>query len=409
MPVQRHLTAVVVVAAGRGTRAAGGCGRPGDCPSNTVNSPASRCCGARLPSSSAIRDVDQVVAVIHVDDLDRYYREATTGLAAKLLEPAIGGSTRQASVLAGLEDPGQALPVPPTWCWSTTRRDHSPTNALITGWSARRGRGRGAIAAVPVADTLKRTDRSGVIIDTVDRSSLWRAQTPQAFHLDDLLAAHGRRRRPAATISPTMRRSPSGSGLEVTVVTGSEQNRKLTTDDDILLADRHLRAEAALAAGETRSATGFDVHRTMPGDHLMLCGVRIAADFTLEGHSDADVALHALTDAVLGTIGADDIGVHFPPSDSRWRGASSDLLPRPCGRTAARARRRTVAARRHHPVRTPEDRPVPPRRCANGLLRSRRFHVERVSIKATTTERLGFTGRGEGIAALATATVRLPF
>lgn len=406
MDRSRSPTAVVVVAAGRGTRAHGEFAAALPLPKQYRELAGQPMLRRTLAVFVGHADVDHVVAVIHADDLDRY-SAAASGFGGKLLAPAIGGATRQASVLAGLETLG-GLPVPPATVLVHDAARPFADPGLIDRLVEQTARGRGAIAAVPVADTLKRTDRSGVIIDTVDRSGLWRAQTPQAFHFGDLLAAHRRAASSGRSDFTDDAAIAEWVGLEVTVVTGSEQNRKLTSDDDIVLADRYLRAEAALAAGETRSATGFDVHRTMPGDHLMLCGVRIAADFTLEGHSDADVALHALTDAVLGTIGADDIGVHFPPSDSRWRGASSDLfLAHAVELLRARGGELSLL-----------DLTILCERPKIGPFRSQMreriaaistISVERVSIKATTTERLGFTGRGEGIAALATATVRLPF
>jgi 2-C-methyl-D-erythritol 4-phosphate cytidylyltransferase/2-C-methyl-D-erythritol 2,4-cyclodiphosphate synthase len=193
------------------------------------------------------------------------------------------------------------------------------------------------------------------------------------------------------------------AGLAVALVEGAAENVKITTAEDLARAERWLAARQ----DETRVGMGFDVHRFAPGDHVMLCGVRIAHEAGLLGHSDADVGLHALTDAILGAIAAGDIGSHFPPSEARWRGAeSADFLRHAAGLVAARGGR--IA---HVDVTLICERPkVGPHRAAMTarIAEVLEIDAQRVSVKATTTEGLGFTGRGEGIAAQATATVRLP-
>jgi 2-C-methyl-D-erythritol 4-phosphate cytidylyltransferase/2-C-methyl-D-erythritol 2,4-cyclodiphosphate synthase len=259
--------------------------------------------------------------------------------------------------------------------------------------------GPGAIAALPVVDTLKQAD-GGRIAGTRDRSGLWGAQTPQGFRFAEILAAH----RAAAGEDLTDDAAVAErAGLAVTLVEGSRENMKVTSQDDLAVAERWLRG----AQEETRVGQGFDVHAFGPGGHVTLCGIRVPHDAGLVGHSDADVGLHALTDAILGALGAGDIGSHFPPSDPQWRGTDS-------GRFLVHARD-LVAAQGgrllHLDVTLICERPkIGPHRDAMvariaGLLD---LPAGRVNVKATTTEKLGFTGRGEGIAAQAVATIALP-
>jgi 2-C-methyl-D-erythritol 4-phosphate cytidylyltransferase / 2-C-methyl-D-erythritol 2,4-cyclodiphosphate synthase len=240
----------------------------------------------------------------------------------------------------------------------------------------------------------------GRIAGTLDRSGLWRALTPQGFRFEAILAAHedaaGRDLTDDAAVA-------EAAGLPVALVESSEENFKVTTADDLARAERMMM----LRLGDVRTGQGFDVHAFGPGDHVWLCGVALPHDHGLVGHSDADVGLHALTDALLGAIGAGDIGSHFPPSDPQWRGASSDRFLRHAADLVARAG--GIVA--HVDVTLICERPkVGPHRAAMAERIAAILCVarERVSVKATTTERLGFTGRGEGIAAQAVATVRLP-
>ena len=262
-----------------------------------------------------------------------------------------------------------------------------------------------AIAALPVVDTLKRqTDgsedgappRSAA---TVARDGLWRAQTPQGFDFAAILAAH---RRFAGTALTDDAAVAECAGLAVTLVAGNEENVKLTTEEDLRRAATRLPP-----ASETRIGLGFDVHRFGPGDHVMLCGVAVPHTAGLEGHSDADVGLHALTDALLGAIAAGDIGQHFPPSDPQWRGAPSARFLAHAGKLV----RDAGAAIVNVDVTIICERPrIGPHREAmqDRIAAILGLPAGRVSVKATTTERLGFTGRGEGIAAQAIAGVRLP-
>jgi 2-C-methyl-D-erythritol 4-phosphate cytidylyltransferase/2-C-methyl-D-erythritol 2,4-cyclodiphosphate synthase len=256
------------------------------------------------------------------------------------------------------------------------------------------------VLGVRLADTIKRTDAGGAVSESVPRANLWRAQTPQVFRYAALLRAH----RDAATLGAAETTALTDdaavaerAGLRVVMVEGSEDNRKITTAEDL----------ARGIAMESRSALGFDVHGFGPGNTVMLGGIAIPHNHALSGHSDADVALHALTDAVLGTIGAGDIGKHFPPSDPQWRGVSSDrFLRHAVGLLTARGGRIV-----HLDLTLVCEAPrIGPHRDAMvaSIARIAGIDPARVSVKATTTEGLGFTGRREGIAAQAVATVETP-
>jgi 2-C-methyl-D-erythritol 4-phosphate cytidylyltransferase/2-C-methyl-D-erythritol 2,4-cyclodiphosphate synthase len=256
----------------------------------------------------------------------------------------------------------------------------------------------GAIAALPVTDTLKR-GANGLIDGTVARAGLWRAQTPQGFRFAEILAAHRKFAGQELTDDAAV---AERAGLPVALVEGTPENIKVTTQDDLA------RAESWLAGvTETRVGQGFDVHRFGPGDHVTLCGIAVPHEAGLRGHSDADVGLHALTDAILGALGAGDIGQHFPPTDPRWKDADSGVFLRHAGDLAAQAGGRI----RHLDVTLICERPkIGPHRTAMTARIAELLGIEvgRISVKATTTEGLGFTGRGEGIAAQAIATLSLP-
>jgi 2-C-methyl-D-erythritol 4-phosphate cytidylyltransferase/2-C-methyl-D-erythritol 2,4-cyclodiphosphate synthase len=337
-----------------------------------------------------------VRAVIHADDL-ALYESAAEGLA--LLDPVPGGASRQDSARLGLESLEDLAPE--RVLIHDGARPLLPA-AVIDRVLEALERTPGAVAALPVTDTLKR-EQDGLVADTVARQGLWRAQTPQGFHYPAILAAH----RAAAGAELTDDAAVAEqAGLPVALVQGSPRNLKVTTPEDLARAETILTG-AGGAAPETRAGSGFDVHRFGPGDHVNLCGLRIPHDKTLLGHSDADVALHALTDALLGALGAGDIGLHFPPTDPRWRGADSALFLRhACDLAAARGGRIvnvdvTVIC---------EAPKLAPHRAAMVARLAELLDLapERVNVKATTTEGLGFTGRGEGIAAQASATIVLP-
>jgi len=322
------------------------------------------------------------------------YEAATADLA--LLPPVPGGANRQDSVRNGLES---LVDLQPSQVLIHDAARPFLSSAVIDRTLAALEDAPGAIVAVPVTDTLKR-GQDGRVGETVDRSGLWRAQTPQAFRFAEILAAHRAAAGAALTDDAAV---AEAAGLAMALVMGADDNFKITTADDLRRAERL----AGAGACEFRTGSGFDVHRFAPGDGVTICGVRIAHDQALEGHSDADVGLHALTDAILGAIGAGDIGSHFPPSDPQWRGAdSATFLAHAAGLVAGKGGR--IA---HADVTVICERPkVAPHRAAMITRIAEILAIEehRVSVKATTTEGLGFTGRREGIAAQAVATVALP-
>jgi len=266
----------------------------------------------------------------------------------------------------------------------------------------------GAIAALPVFDTIKRSsgEPAPCITATLPRETLWRAQTPQGFDFAQILAAHRDAAGEALTDDAAV---AERAGMRVALVVGSPDNMKITQAEDFGMAEILLDRKASmnLASADYRSGHGFDVHEFEDGDAVTLCGVSIPHARALKGHSDADAGMHALTDAILGAIGAGDIGDHFPPSDMRWRGAPS--------RVFLEKARDLVAERggavTHCDVTLICEAPkIGPHRSAMraALADILGIAIDRVSVKATTTEGLGFAGRREGIAAMATATVRLP-
>ncbi|MBP2304161.1 2-C-methyl-D-erythritol 4-phosphate cytidylyltransferase/2-C-methyl-D-erythritol 2,4-cyclodiphosphate synthase [Azospirillum melinis] len=323
------------------------------------------------------------------------YDAALSGLA--LPDPVAGGASRQDSVRNGLEALA-ADGAPDLVLIHDAARpliDADTIAAVIAALDSTPG----AIAAVPVADTLKRGS-GDAITGTVDREGLWRAQTPQGFRFPDILEAH----RAAAGLSLTDDAAVAErAGLTVALVPSKEDNFKVTTPDDLTRATRAIMS----SLWDVRTGSGFDVHRFTDGDFVTLCGLRVPHSHGLEGHSDADVGLHALTDAILGALAAGDIGSHFPPTDPRWRGADSARFLRHAADLVAE--RGGVIA--HADVTIICERPkVGPHRAAmtDRIAQILGIEVGRVSVKATTTEQLGFTGRREGIAAQAVATVRLP-
>jgi 2-C-methyl-D-erythritol 4-phosphate cytidylyltransferase/2-C-methyl-D-erythritol 2,4-cyclodiphosphate synthase len=388
----------LIMAAGRGTRVAG-----------NVERPKQYCCLGGVPmlarTINAFADhpqVEEILVVIHPDDR-ALYESATAHIGGCLLAPVAGGARRQESVRAGLE--GLAAQQPDCVLIHDAARPFVDGD-LIARVIAGLEEYVGVLPCLPVTDTLKRGE-AGRIVGTVSREGLWRAQTPQGFRFEAILKAHRAAARDSTLDFTDDAAVAEWFGIDVALVEGSEHNRKLTTAEDLSIADEMLRTERETAGGTVCVATGYDVHALGPGDAVILCGVTIPHTKSLLGHSDADVGLHALTDALLGTIADGDIGVHFPPSDERWRGATSDVFLKTA---AAKVRRRggeivnvdvtlLCEAPRIGPYRDPMRT-----RIAEFL----DIDVSRVSIKATTNEGLGFVGRSEGIAAMATATVRLP-
>ena len=337
----------------------------------------------------------RVVVVIPAGD-EALATEALAGLSG--WTTTVGGATRAQSVMAGLaalaDQPAQSIVLVHDAARPFVDGTHvaALTQALAGA--------EGAIPALPVADTLKR-GRDGAVTETVSRDGLWRAQTPQAFHLAALRSAYAAW--PAGAGEPTDDAAVmEAAGGRIALASGDPRLMKLTYPEDFAMAERLV----APAAPRLRVGQGFDAHRFGPGDHVWLCGVRIAHDRTLIGHSDADAGLHALTDALLGAIGEGDIGDHFPPTDPQWKGADSGVFLR----HAADLVRARGGAITNVDVTLICERPkVKPHRAA---MRARLAELldlplDRVSVKATTTEAMGFTGREEGLAAQAVAAVEM--
>lgn len=389
-------TAALIVAAGRGARAAIAGGLPKQYSNIAGISVLRRTIDVFLVHPG----INAVAVVIHGDDRD-LYDAAVGALGGKLLHPVIGGPTRQDSVHLGLQSlaGGRHRSV----LIHDAARPFVTTD-IISKVIGALDRSPAAIAALPVTDTLKQADTSGHITKTIQRDGLWRAQTPQGFHFDVILDAH---RRAAAAQANTMTDDAAiaeWAGVPVTLIEGAENNTKLTTREDLIMAEARLRAAPAF---ETRTATGYDIHRFTEGDHVWLGGVRIPHSRRLDGHSDADVVLHALTDALLGTIGDGDIGQHFPPSDPQWKGAASILFLCDAARRVAERGGRIVNVDMTILAELPK---IGPHRAAMQAVIGEALGVaaDRIGIKATTMEGLGAIGRSEGIAALATASVELP-
>lgn len=396
--------AALIVAAGRGSRAGAGLPkqfRDLDGVPVLVRTLQAVCLHARI---------SRIVVVIHPDDaalLDNCLSALPPDAQAKLLPPVHGGATRQASVRAGLaalsgEDVSHVL------VHDAARPLVSA--ALIDRACAALDGSDAALPGIPVTDTIKRVDERERVIETPDRAALRAVQTPQAFRLAPLHEAHARAFAEGREDFTDDGALMEWAGKPVTIFPGDPANIKLTHEADFRRS--HATSPGSgNEAGEgrmiTRMATGFDVHVFGPGDHVMLGGIAVPHDHGVVAHSDGDVVLHALTDALLGCLAEGDIGTHFPPSDPQWRGASSDrFLAYAVQRVRERGGRivlldTTILCERPK---------IGPQREA---MRTRIAEIagigpERVSVKATTTEKLGFTGRGEGIAAQAAATIALP-
>ena len=377
-------TVALIVAAGRGYRVGG------EIPKQYLKLGATSVLHKTVSVFLNHPRVDAVRVVIHSDDR-ALYDEAIGGL--ELLEPVHGGATRQDSVRFGLESFAEMAPE--KVLIHDAARPYVDDDLICRVIEAI-DRSSGAVPALAVNDTLKR-GRDGVILDTVDRTTLWRAQTPQGFKYKDILSAHGDCTGQELTDDAAV---AEAGGFEVVMVDGNEMNIKITTPQDIE------KAREAETGVEYRSGFGFDVHRFKAGDHVTLCGVKVAHDQALEGHSDADVGLHALTDALLGAIGAGDIGQHFPPTDEQWRGVTSDRFLEHAGKIVSE--RNGSIANVDVTLICEVPKVGPHRQTMETRIASILGITEdRVNVKATTTEKLGFTGRGEGIAAQAVASIRI--
>jgi 2-C-methyl-D-erythritol 4-phosphate cytidylyltransferase / 2-C-methyl-D-erythritol 2,4-cyclodiphosphate synthase len=377
--------AVLIVAAGKGERAGGA--KPKQY-AELAGKPVLR------RSVEAFFGINAAVQVMIGDGQDGLFAEAMRGLS--LPAPRRGGRTRQETVRFGLE--ALAEIAPDFVLIHDAARPLVPQGVIDGVIAALASGASAAVPLLPVADTLRKKEDGKWI--TVPREGLMRAQTPQGFRFAAILEAH---RDFADTDVTDDMALAELAGLKIEAVPGDEINLKITKAEDFALAESIIAA----SKGEIRVGTGFDVHKFADGDHVWLGGVKIPHDFALEGHSDADVALHALTDAILGAIAEGDIGKHFPPTDERWRGAASwQFLDHAANLVRAKGGE-IVNCDVTVICEAPKLRPhVDAMRLR--IAEILKIDATRVSVKATTTEKLGFTGRREGIAAEAVATVRLP-
>ena len=380
---------VIIVAAGRGMRA--GAGLPKQYRMIAGKSLLRWTIEAiyRCDSNAAIQ------VVIHEDDTE-LFEAATDGL--ELLVPVFGGASRQASVLNGLK---AVEPLDPDFVLIHDAARPFVSAAVYNGVLAKLESGAEAVVpALAIVDTLKRVT-DGKIKQAVDRNGLYAIQTPQGFAFQPLKTAHEKAKGLDYTDDGSVMEA---AGYSVRTSAGDADNFKVTHTTDFAKAEATIMNKAT----DVRVGTGYDVHRFEDGDHIWLCGLKVPFAKGLKGHSDADVALHALTDALFASVAAGDIGTHFPPSEEQWRGAPSDIFLKKAA-SIIRGKGGIIA---HVAVCIVCERPkIGPHKDA---MRARiadmlAISIERVSVQATTTEKLGFTGREEGIAAEATATIRLPF
>lgn len=372
--------AALLVAAGRGTRMGGGlpkqyrdlCGTP--------------VIARTIRAFDMHPAVSEIIVVIHPDDEAHFARYCPNTQTP--LRQVFGGATREASVRAGLD----AVQSSETVLIHDAARP-LVSRAVIDGVLDALLSHPGAAPALAVTDALWHGEKT--VNAVKDRANLWRAQTPQGFHLNAIRDAHAAQTAPAADDVAVAR----AFGLDLAITPGDEANLKLTAPGDFERAAKLLES-----AMDIRVGNGFDVHRFGPGDQVWLCGVSVPHTRGLQGHSDADVGLHTVTDAIYGALAEGDIGTHFPPTDPQWKGAESHIFLTHAVDLAAARGFNISNADLTLMCERPKIGPVA------GAMRARlaellRIDVGRVSVKATTTERLGFTGREEGIAAMATVTL----
>lgn len=387
--------AAVIVAAGRGERA----GQSAEGPKQYRSIGGRPVIAHTLDTFLSHPRISDVVVAIHADDEDLFRAAAP---AAPNLRAVRGGASRQDSVrlaLQALEEAGPDIVL----IHDAVRpfADHGLIGRVI----AAADEGLGALPALAVADTLKR-GANGLVKGTVSRDGLFAAQTPQGFPFRPILEAHRKAAAEGRSDFTDDAAIAEWAGLPVRLVEGSPDNVKLTWARDIALADQRMQLMSTTFP-DVRTGNGYDVHRFGEGNHVTLCSVKIPFDKGLSGHSDADVGLHALTDALLATKGLGDIGTHFPPSDPQWKGAPSRIFVEHAAKLVREHGGRIANVDVTLICEAPK---VGPYRAAMTAALTEMLGIsgDRVSIKATTNEKLGFLGRGEGIAAIATATVVYP-
>ena len=387
--------AALIVAAGRGARARR---EDNSAPKQYVPLLGLPVLAHSLRPFFASKSIDRILVVIHEDD-QAAYNEVVEALGTivdeRLLPFVIGGATRQESVFAGLSALNECQP------------DHVLIHdgarplldaALLDRVVDALDEHEAVLPCVAVADTLKRAEQKRVL-ETVDRAGLWRAQTPQGFRFSTIFAAHSVAAQENKTDFTDDASLVEWRGPDVHIVDGSEDNIKITTAADFDRGARILEKTLNIRVGN-----GFDVHAFEPGDGVILCGVTVPFDRKLKGHSDADVGLHALTDALYGALGVGDIGQHFPPTDPQWKGTASDVFLKHAADMVTSSGGRISNVDVTLICEAPKIGPHV-QKMREAIAKIIGLEVGQVGVKATTTEGLGFTGRGEGIAAMASALI----
>ncbi len=393
---QNSKVAVVVVAAGRGERAG-----QADGPKQYRRIGGKAVIWHTLKAFLDHPRVGPIAVAIHADDGELF--AAAAGELASRVTTVVGGATRQDSTRFALIALQQGRPQA-VLIHDGVRPFISPEviDRAISGIDA----SHGSLPSLPVSDTLKKEAFDRTVAETVPRAGLHSAQTPQGFPFEPIFSAHQRAFEAGRSDFTDDSAIAEWAGIPVRLVLGSPDNVKLTWAKDIAMADQRLSGQA-ISFPDVRTGNGYDVHSFEPGDHVWLCGVKIAHSKKLNGHSDADVGLHALTDALLATCGAGDIGTHFPPSDPQWKGAASRIFVEHAAKIVRSRGGRIANADITLICEAPKVGPHREAMTAE-LADMLRISPDRISIKATTNEKLGFIGREEGIAAIATASVVYP-
>jgi 2-C-methyl-D-erythritol 4-phosphate cytidylyltransferase / 2-C-methyl-D-erythritol 2,4-cyclodiphosphate synthase len=376
-------TAAIIVAAGRGSRAGG------DIPKQYQLLAGQTVLSRTINAFVASPAISEIILVINPEDMT--HLDATVTLPSRPLVRLVnGGETRDASVQAGLEAVSATCDKVLIHDGARPLVSEGIINRVLDALET----SDGAAPALAVTDALWRADAER-ITKTEPRDGLYRAQTPQGFQLSAIRAAHSEHKGGAADDVEVA----LAYGLDVALVEGDEENLKLTHSDDFKRAEKILGTKMDIRVGN-----GFDVHRFGPGDHVVLCGVSVPHERGLQGHSDADVGMHAVTDAIYGALAEGDIGQHFPPSDPQWKGAASDIFLR---HAVDRAKEHGFEISNTDCTLICEYPKIGPHTVAmrETMARIMGLEVGRISVKATTSERLGFTGRKEGIASMASVTL----
>lgn len=380
--------AVIIVAAGRGHRASK------DLPKQYQFVFNKTVLNHTIKSFHSCGAISNILCVIHPDDHELYENAVKP---FEILSPVPGGATRQESVYCGLQAlqgiaPDIVLIHDAARPFISERIINELINTIAQG-------GKAALPALPIVDSLKKAS-DGYVCAAPERDGLYRAQTPQAFSYTDIVSAHQAATGKEFTDDVAV---AMAAGYSAKIIAGSEAAFKITHTQDFKKAENHLMMQMS----DIRVGQGYDVHKFEIGGHVWLCGVKIPHTMALRGHSDADVAMHALTDALYGALAEGDIGRHFPPTEAKWKGAASDIFLRHAAELVAERGGMIASVDLTIICESPKITPHADAMRAR-LADIMNLDISRISVKATTTEKLGFTGRGEGIAAEAIATIRLP-